>query len=900
MNFHSRFQTVSGKILLYLLLILQGFYTPAFAQASPLTENHFTDTASGPVLEAGTENQDAAAPFIDLPSLEDPFTGFMEEKPLAKPGAESPAVTPESNDPYSKTAGTWGQNYLDLWWHDRVRAEEAWAFTRGQGTTVAVIDSGVDTSHPELSSNTFKNILELNGLADVDDDGNGYIDDIFGWDLVNGDNNPQDTHGHGTHVAGIIGAAADNLTGIAGIAPGAVILPLRVLDETGRGFFSHVSAAIRYAADLGVHVINMSLGALRSETSQSSIDALQSAIEYAAGKGSVVVAAAGNSSSPVGGFVPASLTNVISVGSSAPDNTLSGFSNFGPDLDITAPGSDVLSLKSRESSCTLCGQYDHLIVGSDYLRLSGTSMASPMVAGAVALMRAFDPLMTLADIERRLRYSARDLGATGYDNVYGAGLLDIFTALSTDYYDTGALKTRFLAQADQEGVKRFDYDLLGRISRKTFTHGGYADLTYWPATSTRFEQIYFDAAGTWMKTEEYFEDGVTLHFVRFPDGRVIEYGGPTEIPLTLSSKSSGWTLKDGDDWMAGTGNKYLIYNASVPAAGDYTVNVEAKNFANDGWKLPSTYTHFRLNVTVDDVSKGTLLVPASDLDYKTGTFKLTGLSAGNHTIKITWTNDSYNSTQKTDANIQVNRAWLTGEAAAPPPPNEIPAASNVSVTLDEDSGPKTFQLLGTDADTGDTLSYSLVSPPQHGTVSCTGAGLCTYTPEADYNGPDSFTYKVNDGKADSNIATASITVNPVDEPPVNEAPVMTLTSKSGGWTQQGEDWVAYTGNKFLSYTADLPESRDYVLKLEAKNFVGTPGWKLPSSYTHFRVNVTVDGVSKGTLLVPASNTEYRIGSFNLTGLSAGPHTIKLTWLNDSYSASQMADANIQVHQAWIE
>ncbi|MDP3919206.1 MAG: S8 family serine peptidase [Candidatus Omnitrophota bacterium] len=513
--------------ILTVALIFNGGVVLASTQPATVT----TDVLGNPIrvvpVEEETDREDEVRhDFIGLPLPPEPLLDFLDGLPLSRvdDAPDEPEVAPESNDPFSDSSGTWGQSYEDMWWFGRVRAEEAWAYTRGEGVTIAVIDSGLDTSHPDIADNVFQNLVELNGTAGFDDDGNGFIDDITGWDFVVNDNDPNDFNGHGTHVAGILGAVADNALGIAGIAPKAKVLPVRVLNSSGSGYLSNLNKAIRYAADLGAQVINMSLGLLRSSATAAEIQLMADAVQYASDRGTIVVAAAGNSAVPVSNYLPSGLANVIAVGATNPvTDTLASFSNYGADLDLVAPGVDILSLKSGETTCTLCSQYPSLIVQNNYMRLTGTSMAAPIVSGAVALMMAADPLLTLDDIRRRLLYSSEDLGLPGKDNTYGAGMLDIFTAISTDYYGTGEIKTRWLAEADAEGVVQFDFDLLGRVARKLFEDGAYADLTYWSGTADRFEQIFYDAAGVWQKTEEYYADGVTLHFVYFADGTVLEY-----------------------------------------------------------------------------------------------------------------------------------------------------------------------------------------------------------------------------------------------------------------------------------------------------------------------------------------------------------------------------------------
>lgn len=412
------------KKILTLGLVLSLSFFPAFSISGPIyasnevTLQYQTGGVAIPAVPV-TDNPPPVQASVAGPST--------SESPLSP--AEDEVVTIESNDPFYNSSGSWGQSYEDLWWLKRVDADDAWAITRGTGVPVAVIDTGVDFNHPDLAANIWTNPTEANGLAGVDDDGNGYIDDIHGWDLQNNDNDPQDDNGHGTHVSGIIGAVADNSRGIAGVAPESKIIPVKVLDSGGSGLVSKVISGIRYAADLGAKVINMSLGIMRAFLPKSLQTALVNAVKYALGKGSVVVAAAGNENSNVNNEYPAGIHDVIAVGATDPNNKRAWFSNFGSELDLVAPGVDVLSLRAGGTN------FGSNSGDPDYSRASGTSMASPIVAGTVALIRAKYPALSFNAIYDRLRYSAVDLGTRGFDKYYGYGLVNAYKALT---YSSGS------------------------------------------------------------------------------------------------------------------------------------------------------------------------------------------------------------------------------------------------------------------------------------------------------------------------------------------------------------------------------------------------------------------------------------------------------------------------------
>ena len=269
--------------------------------------------------------------------------------------AAAAVASARGQSPFSNVRDIGGR----LWGNDMVNAPEAWArgYT-GRGVTVAVIDSGVDTGHDDLRNNIWVNTGEIANNG-IDDDGNGFVDDVRGWDFIGNDNNPYDFNGHGTHVAGTIAAANNNIGGT-GIAYGARIMPVRVLDSSGRGSNSGVAEGIRYAAANGADVINLSLGG----STPSSV--IRSAIAYATQRGSFVVTAAGNDRASQPGYPARYATDYgISVGSLDRDGDISSFSNrAGSNRQmhhVMAPGGRIYSTLPNDR----------------YGYNSGTSMAAP-------------------------------------------------------------------------------------------------------------------------------------------------------------------------------------------------------------------------------------------------------------------------------------------------------------------------------------------------------------------------------------------------------------------------------------------------------------------------------------------------------------------------------------------
>lgn len=290
-------------------------------------------------------------------------------------------------------------------WHlERVKAPGAWTRSTGNGVMVAVLDTGVDFQHPDLAGQ-----------------------------VVNGPNyagkgDPKDAYGHGTHVAGIIAAKADNGAGITGVAPNAKILNIAVLGADGAGSIFGIAKGIKYAADYGKKnkvkmVINMSLGgAARPDP----INYL--AGKYAKLKGALLIAASGNANGPVS--TPGRLSDFLAVGASTQDDQRAAFSNFGPEVALSAPGVSILStMPTYKVPMNDFKDSKGTPIAQNYASLQGTSMATPVVSGVAALVWSANPSWSAAQVRERLMESARDLGPSGRDPEFGFGLVDAAAAL---------------------------------------------------------------------------------------------------------------------------------------------------------------------------------------------------------------------------------------------------------------------------------------------------------------------------------------------------------------------------------------------------------------------------------------------------------------------------------------
>lgn len=300
---------------------------------------------------------------------------------FAEPDAVAHLLDTTPNDPYwlSQAATSLAQ----------VRVVAGWDTTTGSaGPLVAVVDTGVNAAHPDLAGKVVAG----------------------GWNFVSNSSNTADDNSHGTMVAGIIGASANNGTGIAGLCWGCTILPVKVLDASGSGSYSAIASGITYAADHGARVINLSLGGASASAT------LKSAVDYAIGKGAVVVAASGNSGC---NCVMYPAQYAIAVGAVGSDNALTTYSDWGATLDVVAPG-------TNWSTYWNAAYPTHL-----YASFAGTSSATPVVSGLAALLVAQDPARSVATVTSIIETTADDLGAPGRDDSFGYGLVDFASALGS-------------------------------------------------------------------------------------------------------------------------------------------------------------------------------------------------------------------------------------------------------------------------------------------------------------------------------------------------------------------------------------------------------------------------------------------------------------------------------------
>jgi thermitase len=312
---------------------------------------------------------------VDLPPgvPETTVVRLMQRNPHFKFAELDHRIRPslQANDPY-----------VGSQWHVPVmRAAPAWDVARGDGITIAILDSGIDSTHPDLAS----------GL-------------VAGYNFFDRNTNLTDVTGHGTPVAGTAAARLNNATGVAGLAGSARIMPLRISDASGWATFSAVAEAVTYAADRGARVVNCSYGNMYKSYS------VQSAAAYLKNRGGLMVVSAGNSAIDEG---QAAGDSIIVVSATTSSDQMAGFSSFGPAVTVSAPGVGILTT-SR---------------GSAYGSWNGTSFSAPAVAGVIALMMSANPALGANQVQSLLTSTAVDLGAAGRDNYFGHGRVNAEAAV---------------------------------------------------------------------------------------------------------------------------------------------------------------------------------------------------------------------------------------------------------------------------------------------------------------------------------------------------------------------------------------------------------------------------------------------------------------------------------------
>ena len=709
-----------------------------------------------------------------------------------------PQVSSVERDKVRQAEGTpTDPSYAEQWALPQIGWDSVFgSVTPGGSSVIAVLDTGITASHPDLS-----------GLV------------LPGYSAFEGGDARSDPNGHGTRMAGIAAARTDNGTGVAGVAyAGVSLLPIQVLGPDGLGQDSDIISGIVWATDEGADVVLMAF------SNPGYSPALQAAIDYAWDSGVVLVAAAGNDGSSTTTY-PAGDRGVIGVSATDRDDALAGGSNYGPSVFLAAPGVDVATTDG----------------GGGYTAVTGTSAAAAQVAGAAAFMRAVDSSLSNGVIVGRL---ARSADPAGTQEQTGNGRLNLARALSDTVSDplkpagapplgdggpyvgpyVAAAQFNAVLQGQSKGSSTWipgnlaGWQELDLIPVRVYLTGG-------PA-SNKTIVVEFDHTKTQGGTSFFGIENLT-NFA--PSSNVTINTGPTlsapagvdvwsyTFTVNLTDKQDGFVefrarLAAGAHLFTGSslalggspslgklqiskpapqpGNPDLLLIKSGPTSASpgstitYILNYQNKAGASSSATgvqlrdvIPSQVTYVPGSCTL------TCSVVGNTITWDLGT--LTVGTAGSKSYQVTvnsglphgstFANAATIRSAENDANPADNDSKVTTTVSF----NRAPVANNDSYNVNEDTT-LTVAAPGvlsndTDAD-GDPLTAVLVSGPAHGTLTLNANGSFSYTPDANYNGPDSFTYKANDGTADSNVATVSITVNPVNDKPTAAA-VTTSTAE---------------------------------------------------------------------------------------------------------------------------
>ncbi|MEQ8443788.1 MAG: tandem-95 repeat protein [Alphaproteobacteria bacterium] len=616
--------------------------------------------------------------------------------------AGAPGADLTSNDPYRNS----------LYGLDKIDAHEAWDTTTGSADIViGVIDTGIDVNHADLNDNLWVNTDEIWGDG-IDNDGNGYVDDYYGYDFVrNAGIGPgyayDDEHGHGTHVAGTIAAEGNNGIGVSGVAWEASLMALKFLGANGYGSTYNATRAVRYATDNGAHLTNNSWGGGGYSSS------LYSAISAARSAGVLFVAAAGNDSynNDSWAHYPASysLNNVISVASLTSSDSRSWFSNYGAtSVDIGAPGSSILSTYR----------------GGGYATLSGTSMATPHVAGAIALMLSKNPNLTYSEVIDTLYATGDSVSSLSGITVTGKRI-NVNNALAAIDDPAAPVSDIILSSYD------FDENVAGARIGTITAAGGVGDVTF---------SISADPHGIFT-----IRDGNELGL---RDGNSVNHEGLSSVIVQLRATDSDsntytetMTISVNDVNEAPTGITGALLGSIQEnlAGGTVMGTLTATGDPDEGESFSYSLVGDPGGSFAVDAATGVVSITA-DLDFET---------AQSHVLTLRAT-DSGGLTMDRTHTLQVTDG------------NDAPELLVSSIVLPEDYV-ASAQLTAFDLN-GDAFDFALSGNAGHGTVTLDADGNFTYTPDADYAGSDSFTVTLSDGE-DSHDAVVDVTVTQVPDEP---------------------------------------------------------------------------------------------------------------------------------------
>jgi subtilisin family serine protease len=771
-----------------------------------------------------------------------------------------------------------------------INVESAWSKTTGANVIVGVIDSGIDINHPDLKNNIWVNKNEIPNDG-IDNDNNGYIDDVNGWDFYHDDKTVYDSYDgeeHGTHVAGTIGASA-NTQGVIGVAPNVKIMSLKFIGPDGTGWTSDAVEAIYYAKKMGAHILNNSWGG--SGYSQSLYDAIQS-------YGGLFVAAAGNDYQTNNDYYPYypssyDLPNILSVAAIDSYGYLAYFSNYGPkSVDIAAPGQNILSTAPNNK----------------YQYMNGTSMATPHVTGAAALYLSKNPKASATDVKESLMTHVKKLSSLSGLMVSG-GLVDTGASLSynpdddipgvaftgtkvsekldqnedlDDVYAVNLIKGEKLV-ANLTGASGTDFDLYLYDSNATTVKSSEGILTYSEKSGTSTESITFIAP----------YDGTF-----YLDAYAYKGKGTYSLSVTLGATKGTYDNKNTVlNYQSST--QWKVVSHSKASSGSYS----SVNASNSSVELVFNGTGIQYNALKNDqqgIARVTVDGTSYEVDlystipqYNAAAFELANLKPGVHTLKIEWTGSRNKSARKAATSINIDSIIVLGTQASTIEQNH----ASVSYT-------GSWSTTNSSSYSGGSAKYT-VSKGSAAEISFNGESIKLVGYKGKNNGKANIyldgklvktvdyyssstqtkvtiyeatnlskgfhTLKITN-RGDKNSASTGTNIN-VDSFVINQNYSSYLADEKDSRIKYSGSWGSKSSANFIGGTSKYTATKGNSLTLP---FVGK-GIKVFSytSNNHGKADIYIDGKLISTVDLYSKSTGYQVPIFSKSNLSQGAHTIKI-------------------------
>jgi subtilisin family serine protease len=735
--------------------------------------------------------------------------------------------------------------YDNAWGVDRIGAQRVHlSGNTGQGVKLAIIDTGIDYIHDDPDDNPY--VVDPEFL-------NNYRG---GYDFFNNDDDPMDDNGHGTHVAGII-AAEHNGYLVTGVAPGVDLYALKILNESGEGEYSGLIAALGWAVDHDMDVVNMSLGAHEPSAS------LQAAVAAAYDAGVTMVAASGNIDLTnwqeifygCAVVVPAAYDQVIAVSFTGADNRLTGYSCTGPQVDFAAPG-DSINSTVPTGTCMFCTPYG-------YNWLSGTSMASPHVAGVVALVLSAgitdaNSNGLLAD-DVKAHLCANTSPAAGmattdprYPNWYGCGIVDADKALVDNPPPGGGGTGSAPTAVDDTATTNEDTPTdIAVLANDTDPDGDALSVT----------AVTDPPNGT----ATVNPDG-TVHYV--PDAN---YNGPDGFGYTVVDTTARTDTGSVAVTVTAVNDQPLAVNDTATTPEDVSALIDV--LANDTDPDLDTL----MLKSVGQPGHGTTVLENGKVRYT---------PAANYSGPDTF---GYNMRDATTGTASASVA-VTVTAV-----NDPPVANNDTATTAEDTS-KLIDVRANDTDfDGGPLVISTVGSPSHG-MAVIEAGQVRYTPAANYNGPDSFSYTVGDGAGGSASGTVSMTVTAVNDPPIAAADAATTPEDVSRLVNVLANDTDVDGGTLVISSVGSPSHGTTAIESGQVRYTPVLDYFGPDSFTY----VVSDGaggsatatVSMTVTSVPEANSMHVGDLDGSVSLQGKKWTARVTIRIDNATHGALANANV--------